>query len=158
MPNNTVYFIDTSVLVEMLRIPGKSDPHRFETISNDFAKFQEQDARFLLPVTALIETGNFIAQSTGDRHQCALAFRRLIDQALSSNPPWRFSPSLWDEPFVAALLDGDSTGDGLVNHLSNGTLGTGDMSILVERDLFKKKTAYKDVRIWTLDAKLKAYS
>jgi len=92
------------------------------------------------------------------RYASAKAFHRLLDDALSNDPPWLLGLAPWDKLFVVALRDGDSTGDKLANHLARGTIGTGDMSILVERDLFKQKTAYSDVRIWTLDEQLSAYS
>lgn len=42
--------------------------------------------------------------------------------------------------------------------MSNGLMGTGDVSILVERDQFLEETAYTNVKVWTLDANLSAHS
>lgn len=55
-----VYFIDTSVLDNLLEIPKKSQDR--EQVKNDFSKRQSENSRFILPITAVIETGNHIAQ------------------------------------------------------------------------------------------------
>lgn len=37
-------------------------------------------------------------------------------------------------------------------------MGAGDLAILVEREQFRARGAFRDIRIWTLDARLAAYS
>jgi hypothetical protein len=37
-------------------------------------------------------------------------------------------------------------------------LGCGDLSILVEREVYRDRTGLPDVRIWTLDAGLRAHA
>ncbi|WP_049154685.1 hypothetical protein [Corynebacterium aurimucosum] len=55
-----VYFIDTSVLDNLLAIPHKCQAK--EQAKIDFAERQSENAKFILPITAVIETGNHIAQ------------------------------------------------------------------------------------------------
>ena len=53
-------FIDTSVLSNLLRIPGKNQD--MEKAQQDFVALQEDNSvQFVLPVTTVIETGNHIA-------------------------------------------------------------------------------------------------
>lgn len=75
-----ITFIDTSVLCELVAVPGKSsDP------GTHLAELDERFAageRFVIPVTAVIETGNHIAQAkTGDRRAAA---RRLVELLLEA--------------------------------------------------------------------------
>jgi hypothetical protein len=37
-------------------------------------------------------------------------------------------------------------------------VGCGDLSILLEREVYRERTGLSDVRIWALDARLAAHS
>lgn len=154
MPANPVIFIDTSVLLNLLRVPGFSGDA--EKCQLQFREWQEGGAKFVLPITALIETGNFIQQCQGDRRAAATRFASAIEAAKGSQPPWAIRDVSWDSDFLDALLAGDSTGSDLVSHFSARGLGAGDLAILVERDQFRSSTAFDDVRIWSLDAILQS--
>ncbi|WP_448630326.1 hypothetical protein [Cellulomonas soli] len=156
MPDNTVYMIDTSVLLNLLRVPGRDSEHA--KIRALFEARLEAGAKFVLPITTLIESGNHIAQCSGDRRAAAGRFVAAVDAARSANPPWTIRDVNWGEQFLSDLIAGDSTDTSLHDHLANATLGTGDLSILVERDHFRRETAFSDVRVWTLDASLLAYA
>jgi hypothetical protein len=156
MPANTVFFVDTSVLVSLLRVPGFDD--NSDAIQAYFESRYLAGARFVLPVTAIIETGNHIAQCRGDRRAAAERFVGALEQARSSTPPWTIRDVDWSVGFVAALVDGASTGTMLIDHLSHQSMGAGDIAILVERDQFRSSTAYNDVQVWTLDRRLAANS
>jgi hypothetical protein len=56
----TVSFVDTSILCNMLPVPGR-DQQRDEVIEELREKLAEGET-LILPVTAVIETGNFVAQ------------------------------------------------------------------------------------------------
>lgn len=156
MPANPVIFIDTSVLLNLLRVPGFSDDA--ERCQQQFRGWQEDGVKFVLPITALIETGNFIQQCQGDRRAAATRFANAVEAAKSSQPPWAIRDVSWDSDFLDALLAGDSTGSDLVSHFSSRGLGAGDIAILVERDQFRASTAFDDVRVWSLDAGLQSHS
>ncbi|HEX4344931.1 MAG TPA: hypothetical protein VHZ31_05165 [Solirubrobacteraceae bacterium] len=53
-------FIDTSVLVEILKVPGKSQNH--ERVTAELRARVESQESMILPTAAIIETGNHIAQ------------------------------------------------------------------------------------------------
>lgn len=153
----TVRFIDTSVLCNLLDVPGRNQ-HR-EAVQAEFrALVEEGRTRFVIPVTTVIETGNHIANAAGDRRGAAERLQRLLDRAVDEDAPWQLHAVTWDAGFLAALRAGDGTGMPLVDHLGNGTMGTGDLAILCERDAFRARTDFRAVEIWTLEANLAAYS
>lgn len=65
MPDNTVWFIDTPVFLELLDIPGRASQH--EEIGRAFVARADRGDEFILPVTTIVETGNHVAQCRGDR-------------------------------------------------------------------------------------------
>lgn len=156
MPANPVILIDTTVFLNLLRVPGRMDDN--EEIRKTFDDFRRESAKFVIPITTLIETGNHIAQCDGDRRGAAERFVRAIEAAREASPPWTIRDVRWGGEFLDALLAGDSTGSDLVTHLASKELGAGDVAILVERDQFLADTAFTDVRIWSLDRRLSAYS
>lgn len=150
-----VLFIDTSILCNLLAVPGRSD--RAEEVQEQFKKYIEEGKRFVLPITAIIETGNLIQQCRDGRRAAAERFAAALKRAVKENPPWVIHRMKWDQQFISALIDGDSTGMGLVDHFDKRLLGAGDLSILVERDLYAAKIALRSVRIWTIDKSLDVY-
>ena len=156
MPLNTVWFIDTSVFVEILDVPGKAQQPT--TVADEFVKRSHAGHKFILPVTTIIETGNHVAQCTGDRREAARRFVEAVRQASESEPPWIIRDVQWNSAFISDLMSGDSTGSSLVDLLGDGRMGTGDVSILVEREKFTRSSTYTDVRLWTLEKELGSYS
>lgn len=153
-----INFIDTNVLVEILDVPGMNG-----NAARYLREFKERFAageKFVLPVATLIETGNHISQATGDRRAAAKRFDDLLRSALAGRDPFVLRELLWDATFLNQVLAGDSTGDDFVELAGSGRFGVGDVSILVERDLFVSQSNYdrSQVRIWTADAELGAYA
>ena len=155
MASRTIYLIDTSVFLEILNVPGRASQPK--QVQAEFVRRYETGSRFVLPVTTLIEAGNFIAQCDGDRRGAAQRYEAAIRSAQSSTPPWAVRDVAWDQEFLTALLDGGATRMRLVDHLS-ARVGTGDIAILVELQQFRASIAITDVRLWTLDAQLDSYS
>jgi len=164
MPNNPVYFVDSSILVELLKVPGKCDPARLKRVQEDMKRHEQERAQYVLPVTTIIEVGNHISQAPGDTYACAKRFSDIVKKTADGEAPWQLRPVTWDAEYLCSLLRGDSTGVDLTTHLSmtkndrQAPLGAGDVSILVERDRFAERTAYDDVRVWTIDSGLAAYA
>lgn len=148
-----MWFIDTSVLTELLEVPGKCQ--QAEQIRRDFDERWHRGHKFVLPISTIIETGNHIAQChAAGRRQAAEKLNKAILAARGSEPPWIIRDITWDDRILQAFLDGDSTGSTLTDLLGSGRMGTGDVSILVERDEFRTNMAYTDVRVWSLEAEL----
>jgi hypothetical protein len=153
----TVRFIDTSVLCNLLDVPGRNQDR--EELQAEFRALVEGGrTRFVIPVTTVIETGNHIANAEGDRRGAAERLERFLEMAANDDPPWQLHAVTWDADFLASLRAGAGTGVSLVDHLGNGTMGTGDLAILSERDAFRERTRFRAVEVWTLEAEMSAYS
>ena len=111
----------------------------------------------MIPVTSIVETGNRIAQQASDRRRFAERLKTILETANAPNPPWIVRDVKFDQQFVDELLAGNSTGSNLVDLIGDRRMGTGDVALLVERDQFKRQTAYVDVGVWSLDGELSTY-
>lgn len=156
MPANQVTLIDTCVFLNLLNVPGSCDRHH--EIREEFQLRRDQGEEFVLPITTIIETGNTIVGHGGTDRRAVERFVRALEETIEGRAPWLFREVAWDARFLESLHSGDSTGSSLLNLMSNGLMGTGDVSILVERDQFLEETAYTNVKVWTLDANLSAHS
>jgi hypothetical protein len=150
-----VTFIDTSVLCELLEVPGMCG--NVDDIRAEFELRAQDGERFVIPITAVIETGNHIAQSGGDRHDTAGRFVRFITAVINGTSPFTLHRLDWDDAFLSELCAGNATGQPLAD-LAARRVGAGDVAILVERDRFRKSSAFSDVSVWTLDSDLAAYA
>ncbi|MET7845342.1 hypothetical protein ABZT45_43805 [Streptomyces sp. NPDC005356] len=113
----------------------------------------------VLPVTAIIETGNHIAQiARGDaRGTCAERLSEVIKMSMCGDAPWVLNSVAWDKEFLDLLLNGAGTGSTLVE-LARAKLGCGDLSILTEVARYRARTSGVAVSVWTLDVQLSSYS
>ncbi len=149
--------VDTSVLCELLEVPGKSQ--QASAVQADFQLRVGRGEQFLLPATTIIETGNHIAQvKTGDRRAAAERYVNFVRKAVASEPPWTVTEVTWDEDMLQRLCDGDSTGQSFVDLAGDGRLGGGDVAILVERDLLRYRAGHRSVQIWTLENVLRSFA
>lgn len=155
---NRISFIDTSVLCELVRVPAKSQ--HADEVRTEFEDRVRGGEQFVLPITAIIETGNHIAQAKGDRRGAAERLDVVIQAAAAGRPPFRPNLVEWGPGFLGALCEGDSTNQSFVDLAGNGLMGAGDVAILVERDRFVEQSSFSraDVGIWTLEQVLGAYA
>lgn len=153
-----VTFLDTSVLCELIEVPGKCQ-HRDE-VRAEYGRRVADGEQFVVPITAVIETGNHIAQADGPRREAAERLVALLRSAMADETPFVLNQVTWDEDFLDALCNGNATHQTFVDLAGNGLMGAGDVAILVERDQFVAGSAYSatDVRVWTLKRVLGAYA
>ena len=151
-----VVFLDSSVLFNILEMPHKCSD-RADVVTR-FKEQAENGATFVFPVTAVIETGNAIAQLAGhDRRKCMERFVALLRQALSATTPWAVSGVPWDGNFLSALIDGGDNRIPLVEYATRG-IGSGDASLLLEIERYRARVpSATPVRLWTLDKILSAH-
>ncbi len=151
-----VWFVDTSIFLNLLDVPGFSQDR--ERVVDDF-RAKQKSGSLILPVAAVIETGNHVAQLKNGlaRREAARKFGDALLLVSDGRAPWELNSSKWDDDFLHRLVSGGMTGLTLVEHAIRG-VGCGDLSILVEREIYRERTGLSDVRIWTLDAKLAAHS
>lgn len=152
-----VQFIDTSVLCHLLEVPGRSSKGEAAEIQRVFRERFDAGVRFVLPITTVVETGNFIAQCGEDRRSAAQRFHLALAAAASDSPPWLIHDVAWNADFVNDLLAGNGTGVTLIEHFTAKSLGAGDLTILVERDRYAARRSFDTVEIWTTDGALSAY-
>jgi len=146
-----VDFLDTSVFVEILNVPHMND-HRADVLAEMDARLKAR-VRFVLPTATVVETGNHVFQIKDGtaRRTCAMTFMSLLRKTALGEAPWVLHERTWDGAFLSALCDGGITGMDLTEHAVRQQLGTGDLSIVAERDLYASRTQ-AEVRIWTLEA------
>ncbi|MEO7837039.1 MAG: hypothetical protein ABIS21_05305 [Acidimicrobiales bacterium] len=145
-----VTLIDTSILCELLQVPGKCEPERKAEMWDEVDVRSDEGERMMLPMTALVETGNHIVQCGGDRHVVAQRLVDFLHLVLQADSPFLVPELEFGRDFVAALAGGASTGQTLAQ-LATHKVGTGDVAILVQRDQLLAKGDFTAVEVWTLD-------
>ena len=148
-------FVDSSVLMRLIGMDGEAAARE---IAEQFDERTAAGQQFVIPVTAIVEVGNRIAQQSSNRRNLAERLQAVLRAAHDADPPWIIRAVTLDQQFIQELLDGNSTGSDLVTLIGDGRLGTGDVALLVERDQFLRETAYVRAEVWSLDQELTAYS
>ncbi|WP_435124959.1 hypothetical protein [Actinacidiphila sp. bgisy144] len=153
-----VEFVDTSILCNLLKIPGKCQDHA-KVVEEYQAKCHARDCDLLLPVTAIIETGNHIAQLSDGRQRraCAQLFAAMLRAVVDGEAPWALNKVEWNAAHLQSLINGGRTGSTLIEHACN-QLGCGDLNILIERDRYLARTSGVTATVWTLDELLSCYA
>ncbi len=153
-----VVFIDTSVLCNLLRIPGKAQDQ--DAVREELHDRTQAGDTFVLPMAAVIETGNHIEQlPDGDeRRRRAQRLTEILRYVAQETQPWVLVETEWNSELLRQFCDGSDGGSTppFVEVATQGALGGGDLTILVERDRFAKRVMGQEVVIWTYDQKLKA--
>lgn len=102
---NKVLIIDTCILCVYLGIPGKdtcgSDNNQWnkQRVEDLLKKEEQNSTTFVLPLAAIIETGNHIAQATTKRYEIAQALAEIILKTAKQQTPWAAfteQSGLWD--------------------------------------------------------------
>jgi hypothetical protein len=158
-----VVFIDTSVLCNFLRIPGKAQ--HGDTVHNDYQRRRAAGDTFVLPLATVIETGNHIEQlqeSLGhERRRCAEDLTRILRLVASGSEPWVLVETEWNRELLEQFCDGGTSNPStpsFTEAATQGALGGGDLAILIERSRFARRVAEQDVQIWTYDQQLDAWT
>lgn len=154
---STVTFVDTSVLCELLQIPGRSSAKESAEVAADMDRRFGDGKRFVIPVTTVIETGNHVPQCSGNRHEIAGRLVRFLRAAIEGVAPWLILDPHLGAPFPNSLCEGASTGLPLET-LAAQKVGAGDVAILVERDQWLAGSAFSTANVWTNDEGLKAHA
>ena len=153
-----VVFIDTSVLCNLLRIPGKAQ-HQQE-VHEDYRQRREAGDTFVLPLAAVVETGNHIEQlgeSLGyDRRRCAESLVAILRLVAGGDEPWVLHELAWDAEALRRFCEGTAQTPGFVEVAAPGHLGGGDLTILIERARFAERVRGQIVELWTYDQRLAA--
>lgn len=131
-----VLIFDTSVLCVWLRVPGKEtcgpEDYRltYDVVNAKIEEEKSQGTTFVLPIASIIETGNHIAHSTGDRHVVGHAFADIISATADQISPWAAfteQSELWKkenlkvlaERWKESVISGQSLGDASIVDVAN---------------------------------------
>ncbi|MEO0585340.1 MAG: hypothetical protein AAF135_24210 [Bacteroidota bacterium] len=140
-----VWIIDTSILTNIYKIPGKCQDH--EQIMEVFGQRIENGDRFFLPYPAIVETGNFIEQLKGDiKYKKAQQFVEETKKALQGDLPWKPLNFPEEASLLTWLED--------FPHFASHGIGFTDFSIIKEREQQQKLLSSYDVQVWSLDSDL----
>ncbi|MER5419193.1 hypothetical protein [Streptosporangium roseum] len=98
-----VEFVDTSVLCNLLNVPGRNQD--YEAVAREL-KEKRQECDLILPITAVIETGNHIAQLSDGRvrRDRADKLHTLLGLVITGRAPWVLHTVEWGENFLRSLL------------------------------------------------------
>ncbi len=152
-----VLIFDTSVLCVWLKVPGKetcgpeNNQLTYDIVNTKIEDEKKQGTTFVLPIASIIETGNHIAHSAGDRHVVGHAFANIISATADQISPWAAfteQSELWKKENLKVLADrwkesvvsGQSLGDASIVDVANYYASAGF-----------------EVEIFTGDKGLKAY-
>ena len=153
-----VLIFDTSMLCAWLSVPGKDtcgpigDQWDKKRVDEKLQQEQKLNTTFVLPLAAIIETGNHIAQApTNRRYELAQEFAALMTKAANEESPW------------AAFVDQSKlwTAENLMQlaqewiPLAAQKISLGDVAIKTVAEFYHKLGS--PVEILTGDKGLKAY-
>lgn len=152
-----VIIVDTSILVVWMRVPGFEEAGEerltFKQIDEKITRYKSENARLMLTVACVIETGNHIAQiKDGDlRREKVNEFALFLEDAVKNTNGWMMYYSekdLWSKEEILKLVN-----MWRVNGIYK--ISMGDASILKVAD--RLKPIY-DVEVFTGDNQLKTLS
>lgn len=152
-----VVFLDTSILCEVLRVPGKSQDH--QAVTDELRSRVDRDESLVLPTASIIETGNHIAQLAdgNSRRDRADALVKLLEATAHDQAPWRLHGAVWDGAFLVSMCEGPASCPPFPD-MAAQKVGAGDVSVLAEAEHYRNRVAGVTVEVWTLDAGLRAYA
>lgn len=153
-----VLIFDTSVLCVWLRVPGKrtcgpkTDRWDGDRIEDLIQREIPAGAIFVLPLAAIIETGNHISQARQNRYETALRLGEIIQKTAIASSPWAAfteQAGLWEPDGLTRLARTWPTA------AAEG-VSIGDLTIREVAEYYARTGAHVD--ILTGDTGLKAYT
>ncbi|NES94604.1 MAG: hypothetical protein F6K32_05125 [Desertifilum sp. SIO1I2] len=152
-----VLIIDTSILCIWLKVPKmeacgtERDKWNFARVDEYIQKEIKESTTLVLPLATIIETGNHIAQSSGNRYELAQALAKIMSDAADEQSPWAaFTDQsvLWEAENLKKLASEWPK-------LASEQISIGDATIKTVAEYYTQ--AGFQVEILTGDSGLKAY-
>ncbi|HJC23261.1 MAG TPA: hypothetical protein H9761_06110 [Candidatus Eisenbergiella merdavium] len=147
-----VRFMDTSIVMNLLEIPGMCQDA--EKVKKEFNQAVEAKETLILPVSTIIESGNHIAHIADGhiRREKAMQFQEFLRKTANEEAPWTlYGVTLTKEDLL--VLAEEFPGKAL--HLK---MGIGDMSIIRFYENYKATIpAIGRIMIWSTDSHLSDY-
>lgn len=154
---NKVLVMDTSILCVYLKVPDMNDcgsdddKWDYDRVFHKISDEMNENSTLVLPMAALIETGNHIAHANRERYETAKKLSEIIFKVANEEEPWAaftFQRKLWDEKGLIKL------GKEWPELAARG-ISIGDATIKDVAEYYAK--AGYQVEILTGDAGLKSY-
>jgi hypothetical protein len=144
---SAICLIDTTVLCELLRVPGRCQ--EVEQVRSDFDRRKAASEQLFLPLATLIETGNHIGQvkDPAERGRVVEEFVRIVRDAIDRGEPFHLC-RLPERGDVARWLND------LPQWCQTRRSGLGDLSIKVDWDRLCGMNRKRRVYVWSLDVDL----
>ncbi|RTZ75583.1 MAG: hypothetical protein DSZ00_01695 [Gammaproteobacteria bacterium] len=145
----TICLVDTSIFCNILEVPGRCQDK--QRVVDELEQKIGEESNLLLPLAAIVETGNHIAHCTngGARRKVAKRFVKQVRMAIEGTAPWVVTPLpgksdwlTWLEEFPDTAMRG---------------VGIGDLSILKAFEQQCRLHPMRRVMIWSLDVALDGY-
>jgi hypothetical protein len=145
----TIVLIDTSVFCNIVPVPGR-DQNR-EEVMNKLTDYITDNATLLLPMTAVLETGNHVAQIPNGhkRRATATEFCKQVRDAIQGSAPWTPTPFWEPELLDEWLME--------FPQYALGGKGIGDLSIVKEWERQISLNKSRRILIWSFDGHLASY-
>ena len=145
----SICLLDTGILCELLEIPGHCQ--RPDEIAEGLRLRIENRESLLLPMSAIVETGNHIGRSGDGRQRRGAAerFVQLVGQALRGQTPFTPTRSFDAEELLGWL--------GEFPDWVKQRSGLADLTIKKEFDRQCQLNRMRRVYIWSLDRHLSSY-
>lgn len=155
---SALILLDTSIYLNVLDVPGNNQDRT--TVLNQFATYVQNADHFLLPMAAIWETGNHIADldNGGLRRTFAKKLVADVTDAVNGDVPYRatFFPSR--DEFVTWLIDfPEYAGRSKSTTRTREGVSLADMSIIKEWERTCHLHPMTRVLIWSLDQDLTGY-
>lgn len=146
---SAIVLVDTSILLNVLDVHGRNQNR--EAVLQTLSEHLEQNDHLLLPMAAIVETGNHIAHVAdgAKRRSAAQRFVAEIRKALQGETPWRPVNFPSNEQVLNWLND-------FPNRATSG-IGFGDLSIIKEWEACCTRHPMSRVKIWALDGDLQGF-
>jgi hypothetical protein len=153
-----IVLLDTSVYLNVLDVPSWNQDRN--TVLTDFANCVSNGDYFLLPLAAVWEAGNHIAdlQDGGLRRQYAQKLLTDVKKALQGETPYQATYFPEREEFLCWLEEfpGYAEKNKTIKKIREG-ISLADLSIIKEWERVCARHSMSRVRIWSLDSDLSAY-
>ena len=145
----SIVLMDTCVFCNVLDVSGFNQ--HCDSILTEMEGHIRNNHTLLLPMAAVLETGNHIAQLTRGnvRRTVAQRFCDDVSEVIDGASPWTPTP-FWEVEQLRTWLSE------FTEHAMRG-VGLGDLSIIKEWERQCKIFPKRRVTIWSLDGHLKGY-
>ena len=148
-----VVIVDTSVLLNLLDVPGRNQDR--DAVLGQFGELSDAEVNLLLPIAAIFEAGNHIAQLSDGRQRRdhAQRFSARVREALNGQAPWTVTPLPSTTQELADWLNWLND----FPEFAMREVGMGDLSIVKAWESACAKHPQHRVSIWSLDQDLACY-